>query len=141
MANPTVTPAALCNNCFQGTVIDNFRRKCLLVYLLAVELNANGGTNYLNTLTSGTSGGLIGDAVQGVQQYNQDLIPAERNVGLYELGIQFNNAIYSGGISAGVDINTLMQRIKCLINVNERTLDLCIVWLSGNLGPHKSYPQ
>ena len=139
MANPTCSVSSLRVNCFQGTVIDNFRRKCLMVYLLAAELKGIGGTDYTGNLTGGASGGLIGDAVAGLQQVNEDLI-GKSTVGLYELGIQLNNAVASGG-TTNTDINTRMGQIKCLINVNENTLDRCIVWLKCNLGVHKSYPQ
>ncbi len=136
--NPTCGPSSLTINCFQGTVIDNFRRKCLMVYLAAVELKNIGGTDYTGNLTGGASGALLGDAVAGLQQCTKDQL-GYREVGLYELGIQHNNTVASG--TPATDINTRMQQIKCLINVDERTLDMMLVWLTCNLGVHKSFPQ
>ncbi len=73
-----------------------------------------------------------------MQQCTKDQL-GYREVGLYELGIQHNNTVASG--TTATDINTRMQQIKCLINVDERTLDMMLVWLTCNLGVHKSFPQ
>lgn len=143
MANPTCTVASLRSNCFQGTVIDDFRRKCLMVYLMAAELKGIGGTDYTSKLTSPAAGGLLGDTIlnlnPGGNTDSKDLFGCHR-IGLYELGVQLNNALASGGTTA-TDINTRMQQIKCLINVNENTLDMMLVWLGCQLGVHKSYTQ
>lgn len=141
MANPTCTIASLNIACFGGHVLDPLKRKMLLVYFKAAELKGIGGTNYLNTLTGASPGGLLYDTEQLFNEYvNKDKIGYCRHVGLFELSIARNNAIASGG-DVDVTIQTRMQQIKCLLNVNEDMLDRMCLCLECQLGVHKTYPQ
>lgn len=140
MANPTCTKAALNLACFSNYNLDLLNRKALMVYFKAVELNAIGGTNYLNGLISGASGGLIGDTTGFLdEKASKDLI-GRRQIGLFELATAQATALAASGQSAA-SIATLMQNVRCLRNVNESMLDSMILFLDCQLGVHKTYPQ
>lgn len=139
MANPTCTVANLNVACFRGYVLDQQRRKALMVYLMAAELNAIGGTNYLTGLISPASGGLLGDTNALVDfKVSKDDI-GERTIGTFELAIQLRNAEAAGVESATIQVR--MDQTKCLLNVNPDMLTRMILFLTCQLGVHKSYPQ
>ncbi len=143
MANATCSTASLTIACYQGTVQNNLSRKALMVYLMAAELKGIGGTDYTSNLTGPAAGGLLGDTIINLGDSGTADVRDKfgyREIGLYELGVQHNNAVASGGTTS-VSIQTRMQQIVCLLNVNERTLDMMMVWLACNLGVHKSFPQ
>lgn len=139
MANPTCTIANLNVACFRGQVLDQQRRKALLVYLMAAELNAIGGTNYLTGLISPASGGLLGDtnAFTDFKVSLDDI--GVRTIGTFELAIQLRNAESAGVETA--NIQTRMQQTKCLLNVDPDMLTRMILFLGCQLGVSKAYPQ
>ena len=140
MANPTFTRATLNLACFDGKMLDPFRRKCLLVFLKACELKGIGGTDYTTKLTSGASGGLIGDTTTLIDEKTSLSDVGTRVIGSYEVSIAQASAIAAGG-TTNVGIQTRMVSIQCLINVRESMLDRMLVFLECSLGVHKAYPQ
>ena len=140
MANPTCTLAALNLACFDGQILDPFRRKCLLVFLKASELKGIGGTDYTGKLTSGASGGLIGDTTALIDEKASLADIGCRTIGCYELAIAQASAIAAGG-TTNVGIQTRMVSIQCLLNVRESMLDRMLIVLECQLGVHKAYPQ
>lgn len=141
MSNPVCTLGALNNSCFTDDVVDPHIRKAMLIYYNAFELNALGGTNYLNNLTGSAAGGLVGDTNAFADfKVGRDRI-GERVIGTFEIATAFRNAnAASGGTAPSVGL-ALMQNIACLRNVNESMMDRMILFLTCNLGVHKTYPQ
>lgn len=110
-----------------------------MVYLLAAQLNAIGGTNYLNGLISPASGGLLGDTNAMLDFKVSDDDIGTRTIGTFELGVAVRNLIALG--VAGVNIEVRMQQTKCLLNVPDPILTKMILFLTCQLGVPKAYPQ
>lgn len=139
MSNPVCSIASLNLACFRGQVINQHQRKALMVFFKASELNAIGGTNYLNGLISPAAGGLIGDTVALFDEKSSKDNIGCRHVGTFELAVARNTAVAAGVADANIQIR--MQSIKCLYNVGENMLERMILFLDCQLGVHKQYPQ
>ena len=136
----TCTIAGLNVACFRGQTLDPHQRKALMVFFMASELKGIGGTDYTALLISPASGGLLGDTKALFDEKSSLDDVGARNIGTFELAIAQASAIAVGG-TAAASIQDRMQSIKCLQNVNESLLDRMILFLTCQLGVHKSYPQ
>lgn len=110
-----------------------------MVFFKATELQLIGGTNYLNGLISGASGGLIGDTTALMDEKTSLDDIGCRKIGTFELAVARNSAVAAG--AADANIQARMQSIKCLLNVSCSMLERMIVFLDCQLGVHKAYPQ
>lgn len=101
---------------------------------MASELKGIGGTDYTNNLIGSSAGGLLGDTIALLELASMDELRS------FDVVIARNTAIASGG-TTDTDIQTRMQQIKCLLNVNPVVLEKMRIFLKCNLGVHKAYPQ
>jgi hypothetical protein len=133
LSNPVCTRESLISAaaCFQGTVLTSQQQRAMKVYFLAAQLAAIGGTNYVspNTLSST----LIFDA-----RCKGTLYPDQLDA--IKLAIEYNNA-NAAGAALSSNINTLMQPIACLKNVDNHMLDVTEIHLRCELGYGHAYPQ
>lgn len=126
---PTCTAAALINGCFSGQAIDAHQWKAILVYLMALELNAIGGTDYTTKLVDPAPGGLLGDANELANGFTQD------NFLNALLSVYFNNATAAGGAPSS-DIQVLAANTSALYKATEDQLNMMILLLQCELGTH-----
>lgn len=137
MANPTCTTASLLSDqpCFSPQVLDPHLNLAMQVFMLAKELQVNGGTNYTALLASTASGGLVAAA--------NDLLERATPLQLMqaELTIYRNNATAAGAAGISSNIQTLMESIKCLKDVDDVMLQKMKLTLLCKLGYHADYPQ
>jgi hypothetical protein len=102
--------------------------KAAMVYLMALELKAMGGTDYTSALTTT----LIDDSA-AIQDLNEN----QRQIA--RLQIQWNNAS-ANGASMPASVDALNALTACCVDAVP-DLDLLILWLSCKLGQHEDYPQ
>lgn len=102
--------------------------KSILIYLNAVELQAIGGTNYLEELGSG--GNLMDDAACFIKLNIETYIPP-----LEYLVIAFNNAVNAGGEPVS-SRTALAAVIACNKNFTPGQKDAQLLWLTCQLGSH-----
>lgn len=126
---PTCTASSLVTGCFSGEVLNAKQRMAFLVYFMALELNAVGGTNYTSLLVSTASGGLLYDATQLAQKMTAD----QRQTAI--LNIYRNNAV-AAGASPSADPSVLADNVKCLINATDDQLEQAFILLLCKLGKH-----
>ena len=131
MANPTCSRASLmaAAGCLKSPVLNSHQQQAMLIYFMASQLKAIGGTDY----TSALSTTLVTDS-----DCLKTLYPGERDA--VRLVIEENNA-NSAGAALSTSINTLMKAIACLQNVDANTMEVMEIYLRCQLGRAKSYPQ
>lgn len=123
------TAAALVTGCFNTEVFNHKQQLALIVYVLALELQAIGGTDYTSSLTGATSpGGLVFDAAQVFQTMTED----QRWEAL--INILISNAA-AAGASPPASPAAALTDIQCLTCAKEDQLIQMILWLLCNLGP------
>ncbi len=119
MSAPTV--ADLTNGCFSGQVLTEQEQRALMVYFMAQQLKAVGGTDYTAALTTT----LVTD-VDCLATLNS----AQRKEA--RLVVEFTNANLAGA-SLSSSINVLKAAIACLVNVPGNTLDVMEISLRSQL--------
>lgn len=131
MADPTCTAATLSDSaCYRlKNIGDPIRQMALLVYGMALELDAIGGTDYVTDLP-------VTLMEQAACQFTRD----ERVAGL--IARQFANA-EEAGATVPADINDKVAAIACLEHVpgGMAKLEMAYLWLFCELGRHEDYPQ
>ena len=131
MAAPVTNVDTLINAsaCYSGQKLGLADQKSIQVYLLAVQLAAIGGTNYVGNLERL----LLNDSV-----CYQNKQPAElRQI---ELQIDYNNAVNAGGVIS-TDVSDQLAQAACIRNAQIEQLDGMILYLMASLGYAKTYPQ
>lgn len=131
MSNPTCTNSSLTASCYKTPgAINPTQQKSLLIYAMALELNALGGTNYTNSLSTT----LLSDSARLLAGFRQ----ADRDAAAVQ--IAFNNAT-AAGASVPSDLNGKIAAVACLSAADPNALDNAYIALLCALGVHKSYPQ
>lgn len=129
MANPTCTRASLIDGgkCFAN--LNKKQKKAALIYFMAQELAAIGGTSY--TLTA------QGTLVTAAKQYLRFM---PNNFENSQLVIAYNNAVAAGATPASTQA-TLQTAIACVENQGPLMMECMLLELLCELGRHKAYPQ
>jgi hypothetical protein len=115
--------------CFRNPPLDSHNQHAMLIYFMAAQLKAIGGTDYTTSLSTT----LMTDA-----RCLHDLTPGLLDA--IAIVIEENNA-NSAGAALSTNIQTLMQSIKCLKNVPEDWMFIMELYLRCQLGRGKAYPQ
>ena len=131
MGNPVCDRATLMadSGCFLNPPLDSPLQLAMKIYFKAAQLKAIGGKDY----TSALSTTLVSDSA-----CIKTLYPDQRDA--IRLAIEFNHA-NSAGAALSSAINTLMQAIACLKNVDANTMEVMDIWLTCQLGYGHAYPQ
>lgn len=135
MATPTCTTAGLLETipCFSPQVLNPHQNLALQIWMLANELDANGGTDYTSDLSSTATGGLI----KAANDLFERAYPAQLDQA--ELTIYRNNAA-SAGASISSDIDTLLNSVADLQLVDMAMLEKMKLTLLCKLGSHRTPP-
>jgi hypothetical protein len=133
MANPTCSTTTLVTDAApfrRDSEINPKQQKCLLIYAMALELNAIGGTNYTSSLATT----LVSDAATLTIGMTRD----ELTAALINLGFVRATA---AGASVPAPINTKLSNLGLLVQVDDLLLEKIFVLLTCKLGVHKAYVQ
>lgn len=130
---PKCTTAALNIACFKGGVLSRLQRKAFRIWYLTNELATNGGANFVNALTAGTSS-LRYAAKQSFDHWSRD----EVDMGF--LSIDYNNAVTAGAVVSAVPSQVTPKVSAILNNVPEDDMDKMILYLECALGAHRNPP-
>jgi len=133
MANPVCTVASLSSGAVCYKNYEMSERFAIMVYYMAAELAANGGTSY----TIG-SGGTLEDASVCYKNltYQEYCVPS-----VYMLLIAYNNAVSAGASVAAGGSEELATAIQCNKNFPPGDHAAQILFLTCALGRHADYPQ
>ena len=131
MAAPVTNVDTLLNasGCYSGQTLGLADQKSLQIYLLAVQLAAVGGTNYIGQFDDN----LMTDSVCW-----QNKQPAE--MAQLQLEIDYNNAVAAGGV-VSTDVSTQLLQVCRLRHADVMQLDGMILYLEASLGYAKTFPQ
>lgn len=130
MAAPVTDIDTLINasGCYSGQTLGLADQKAIAIYLLAAQLNAVGGTNYLGALDTT----LIADTACWA-------IRSPATLTQVDLQIDNNNAT-AAGASIG-DISAQLLAAGCIRNASLAQLDAALLFLKAALGVAKAFPQ
>ena len=117
------------SGCYSGQTLGLADQKTLIIYLMAVQLAAVGGTNYVGVFDTT----LLSDSVCWTNKQPAELTQLE-------LEIQYNNAVNAGG-SVSTDVSTQLAQVCRLRNAQLSQLDGIILYLQASLGYAKTFPQ
>lgn len=129
MANPSCAVSNFTAACSQLTNINIKQLRAEIIYLMALELQAIGGTNYNGALATN----LYNDAVVATCGLDHAKMMAG------EMVVASANAT-----AAGASVPSFQDRqtaIACLLNVPDDALERMKLYLLCQLGVHKAYPQ
>lgn len=131
MAAPVTNVDTLLNasGCYSGQVLGLNDQKALAVYLLAVQLAAVGGTNYVGSLDDN----LMADSVCWQNKQPAEMVQLD-------LEIDYNNAVAAGG-TVSTDISTQLAQVCRLRHADLAQLDGMLLYLKASLGYAKTFPQ
>jgi hypothetical protein len=159
MSNPVVDLTTLLNNCAQysQTGVSDNQQQALLLYAMALELTAIGGTNYTTGPgnISGQSGAsqLIQDASTLFNGFTQDqLIAAQVNLAFIRAAaagaVVPGGANNPGNVAAGIQLAQLGTFFFATAGFNLNNplnnsilIQKMLVLLTAKLGRHAPYPQ
>jgi len=133
MANPTCSTTTLITDAAPYRLDSDLnpkQQKCLLLYAMALELNAIGGTNYTSSLATT----MVSDALTLENGMTTDQVTAA----LINLGFVRATA---AGASVPSDLATKLSNLGLLIEFDDVTLNKIFLLLTCKLGVHKGYPQ
>ena len=134
MANPSCGVSFYDPGCSQLTNITTKQLKAQIVYLMAVQLMAIGGTDYTNNLAQT----LYQDSQTGTIGFDKPhVMSAEADIWLN----QANAALAAGPGGTVPGFQDRMAIIACLQTIPELDLDKMKLWLLCNLGRSTPYPQ
>lgn len=133
MAAPICTTTSITTGiaCFKN--FESEQRKSILIYFNTLELNAIGGTNYIEELGSG--GELMDDATCYIPLEIETCPPAPEY-----LLLAYNNAVNAGASPVSTSV-LLAAAIACNKNFTPAQHDAQMFLLACQLGTHKAYPQ
>lgn len=134
MANPVCGVSSYDPGCSQLTNITVKELKAQIVYLMALQLAAIGGTDYTQTLATT----LYQDSQTGTIGFDKShVLSAEVDVWLNKA----NAALTAGSGGTAPGFQDRMTIIACILNIPEADLDKMKLWLLCNLGRSAPYPQ
>lgn len=134
MSNPQCGVSFYDPGCSQLTNINIKQLKAQIVYLMALQLMANGGTDYTQTLATQ----LYQDSQTGTIGFDKPhVMSAEADIWLNNANAAL--AVGPGGTAPG--FQDRMAIIACIENIPELDLDKMRLWLLCNLGRNAPYPQ
>lgn len=129
MAAPVTNVDTLINasGCYSGQTLGLADQKAIDIYLLAEQLKAIGGVNYVGDMNS-----LITDSVCYANKQPDEL----RQINLQ---IDNNNATTAGAVIG--DISAQLSQAACIRNASMEQMDAALLFLKASLGVAKSFPQ
>src|ERR1035437_1291665 len=139
-ANSLIAPAA--GTCFATRCLDNHMKMTLLVYFMAAELKALGGTNYIAADGKVLKNTLNSDA-DIFNNYSADQLgvgPVGTYAGIATLVVAYNNA-NANGANLSTDVEAMAILVAGLRMMNDRQLAQAFLLLLVKLGRHATYPQ
>jgi uncharacterized Zn-binding protein involved in type VI secretion len=122
--------------------LDNHSKLAFLIYFMAAELKAMGGTNYLASDGSILRNTLNLDA-DIFNNYSADQLgvgPVGMYVGIATVVSAYDNA-NANGANLPTDVNAMAILVAGLRNMNDRQLAQAFLLLLVKLGRHAAYPQ
>lgn len=119
---PTCTRASLTTSNIQFESLNPVQQKAAMVYLLALQLEAINGPNYLNTLTT--------DLVEDANTLMGTVNRSQRKVAL--LNILYNNAVEAG--AEELTVQEINAATSCCLQA-WGDMDAIIIMLLCLLGP------
>jgi hypothetical protein len=141
-ANSLIAPTANGGTCFATRCLDDHMKMTLLVYFMAAELKAIGGTNYIAADGKVDKNRLNVDA-DVFNNYSADQLgvgPVGTYAGIATLVSAYNNA-NANGANLSSDVEAMAILVAGLKMMNDRQLAQAFLLLLVKLGRHATYPQ
>ena len=142
-ANSLIAPGANgTGSCFATRCLDNHMKMTLIVYFMAAELKALGGTNYIAADGKVLKNTLNADA-DIFNNYSADQLgvgPVGTYAGIATLVSAYNNA-NANGANLSSDVEAMAILVAGLKMMNDRQLAQAFLLLLVKLGRHATYPQ
>ena len=142
-ANSLIAPGSNgTGSCFATRCLDNHMKMTLIVYFMAAELKALGGTNYIAADGKVLKNTLNADA-DIFNNYSADQLgvgPVGTYAGIATLVSAYNNA-NANGANLSSDVEAMAILVAGLKMMNDRQLAQAFLLLLVKLGRHATYPQ